>query len=204
MPVTTPRRRSSAYGYTADGFAKPDLAAPGRYMIGPVPASSTLPMTRPDHVTAPGYMQLSGTSFAAPVVAAAAATLMAQHPSWTPDQVKGALMVTSTPEPKAPKGSLGVGEINIAAARGRVKNPPNPNAGLNKYLTGCRRDAGVRRIGVAGRGEGQQGLERSCLVGRRLVGCSLVERRLERRRLGRCRLGVRCLGRRRLERRGLE
>ena len=73
-------------------------------MIGPVPASSTLPMTRPDHVTAPGYMQLSGTSFAAPVVAAAAATLMAQHPSWTPDQVKGALMVTSTPEPKAPQG----------------------------------------------------------------------------------------------------
>ena len=65
----------------------------------------------PANVTAPGYMQLSGTSFAAPVVAAAAATLMAQHPNWTPDQVKGALMVTATPEPKAPKGSLGVGEI---------------------------------------------------------------------------------------------
>ena len=81
-------------------------------------------------------MQLSGTSFAAPVVAGAAAMLMAQHPTWTPDQVKGALMVTSTPEPKAPKGSLGVGEINIAAARGRLKNPPNPNAGLNKYVVG--------------------------------------------------------------------
>lgn len=62
--------------------------------------------------------------------------LMAQHPDWTPDQVKGALMVTATPEPKAPKGSLGVGEINIAAARGRLKNPPNPNAGLNKYVVG--------------------------------------------------------------------
>ena len=35
----------SAYGYTPDGFAKPDIAAPGRYMVGPVPASSTLPMT---------------------------------------------------------------------------------------------------------------------------------------------------------------
>jgi serine protease AprX len=124
----------TAYGYTGDGFAKPDMAAPGRYMIGPVPASSTLPLSRPDHVTAPGYMQLSGTSFAAPVVAAAAATLMAQHPNWTPDQVKGALMVTATPEPKAPKGSLGVGELNIAAARARLKNPPNPNAGLNQFL----------------------------------------------------------------------
>jgi serine protease AprX len=125
----------TAYGYTADGFMKPDMAAPGRYMIGPVPAGSTLPLSRPDHVTAPGYMQLSGTSFAAPVVSAAAATLMAQHPNWTPDQVKGALMVTTTPEPKAPKGSLGVGEINIAVARGRVKSPPNPNAGLNQFLT---------------------------------------------------------------------
>jgi serine protease AprX len=124
----------SAYGYTGDGFAKPDLAAPGRYMIGPVPASSTLPMTRPDHVTAPGYMMLSGTSFAAPVVAAAAATLMAQHPNWTPDQVKGSLMVTATPTPMAPRGSLGVGELNIAAARARALFPPNPNAGLNQFL----------------------------------------------------------------------
>src|ERR671924_2304209 len=29
----------SAYGYTLDGFAKPDLAAPGRFIVGPAPAS---------------------------------------------------------------------------------------------------------------------------------------------------------------------
>jgi serine protease AprX len=126
----------SAWGYTPDGFSKPDMAAPGRYMVGPVPATSTLPLTRPDHVTAPGYMQLSGTSFAAPVVAGAAAMLMAQHPNWTPDQVKGSLMVTATPEPAAPKGSLGVGEINIPAARARALAPPNPNAGLNRFVKG--------------------------------------------------------------------
>ena len=32
----------SAYGYTLDGFAKPDIGAPGRYMIAPVPSTSTL------------------------------------------------------------------------------------------------------------------------------------------------------------------
>jgi serine protease AprX len=128
----------SAYGYTPDGFSKPELAAPGRYMIGAVPVGSGLTKLKPQNVTDPlrGYMQLSGTSFAAPIVAGAAATLMAQHPNWTPDQVKGALMVTATPEPKAAKGSLGVGDVNIASARSyRGANPPNPNKGLNKFVT---------------------------------------------------------------------
>jgi serine protease AprX len=125
----------SAYGFTPDGFWKPDISAPGRYMIGPVPAGSGLTKEKPQNVTDPvnGYMQLSGTSFSAPVVSAAAAMLLAQHPSWTPDQVKGALMVTASPEPKA-KNALGVGDVNIFAARMFSKNPPNPNAGLEKYL----------------------------------------------------------------------
>ena len=126
----------SAYGYTPDGFAKPDVAAPGRYMIGPVSAGATLTTQRPGSVTSPGYMQLSGTSFAAPVVAGEAAELLAQHPSWTPDQVKGAIMVTTSPTPLAAPGSLGVGEVQIARARLYQKgSPPNPNAGLDQFLT---------------------------------------------------------------------
>jgi serine protease AprX len=124
----------TAYGYTPDGFAKPEIAAPGRYMIGAVPPNSTLPALKRANVTAPGYMMLSGTSFAAPVVAGAAAEIMAQHPNWTPDQVKGALMLTATPETKAPAGSLGVGEVNIAALRAYKKTPPNPNASLNQFV----------------------------------------------------------------------
>src|SRR5581483_10048291 len=83
----------SAWGYTVDGFAKPEISAPGRYMIGPVPANSTLAAEKPASVTTTGYMELSGTSFAAPVVSAAAASVLAAHPSFTPDQVKGALML---------------------------------------------------------------------------------------------------------------
>lgn len=127
----------SAWGYTPDGFMKPDMAAPGRYIIGPTPATGTLAVLRPSSVTAPGYIQLSGTSFSAPMVAGAAAMLLDKNPTWTPDQIKGALMLTATPETGAPAGSLGVGELNVPKVRGL--NPavalPNPNAGLDQFLT---------------------------------------------------------------------
>jgi serine protease AprX len=102
----------SAYGYTLDGFAKPELAAPGRYMVGPVPVTSTLYSERPDHVVEPGYMELSGTSFAAPIASSVAALILGKHPEFTPDQVKGALMVGTKPMPNAADLSEGVGEIN--------------------------------------------------------------------------------------------
>jgi serine protease AprX len=124
----------SAWGYTEDGFRKPELGAPGRYMVGAVPTSATLTSERPDHVVAPGYMELSGTSFAAPVVAGTAAQLLARHPSWTPDQLKGALMLTAKNVPGATFGSAGVGELNAGRASSYSGTPPNPNRALNTFL----------------------------------------------------------------------
>jgi serine protease AprX len=123
----------SAYGYTLDGFAKPDMAAPGRFIVGPVPMSSTLALERPTSLVGSGYMQLSGTSFAAPIVSGAAAQILAAHPSWTPDQVKGALMVTATAAPSAAPLSVGVGVVDVAKAVA-LSNAPNPNLALNTYL----------------------------------------------------------------------
>jgi serine protease AprX len=123
----------SAYGYTEDGFSKPDLGAAGRYMIGAVPTGSTLVTERPDHVISAGYMELSGTSFAAPVVAGAAAQILARHPGWTPDQVKGALMLTARPLPAAIPGSLGVGGVNAYKAA-ILSSAPNPNLALRKFV----------------------------------------------------------------------
>jgi serine protease AprX len=123
----------SAYGRTLDGFMKPDISAPGRYMVGPVPSNSTLASERSDKLVAPNYIELSGTSFAAPVVAGAAAQILAKHPTYTPDQVKGALMVSAAPLPAAAHGSVGVGEVRIGRAW-KVDGPPNPNKGLNAFV----------------------------------------------------------------------
>jgi serine protease AprX len=123
----------TSYGYTAEGFAKPELGAPGRWMIGLVPANSTFASTFPDRIVSPGYMWMSGTSFAAPVVSGTAALMLARHPDWTPDQVKGALMLTAQTAPLATPFSLGLGVVDAAAAAG-VTNPPNPNVGLERFV----------------------------------------------------------------------
>ena len=133
----------TSYGYSAEGFAKPELAAPGRRMIGPVSAHSKLAKAFPDRAVKHGYMWMSGTSFAAPVVAGAAAQIIARHPDWSPDQVKGALMLTARPLANASPLSAGVGEIDVAGAAA-VKRPPNPNAALNEFVERDRRVAGGR------------------------------------------------------------
>src|SRR4051794_29547338 len=123
----------SAYGYTPDGFYKPDVAAPGRYMVGPVPAGSSLTVEKASNMVGKDRIQLSGTSFAAPIVAGTVAQMLARHPGWTPDQVKGVLMRTAravhTKNPKA----AGVGEITASRAAA-ASYAPNPNVGLERFL----------------------------------------------------------------------
>jgi hypothetical protein len=66
-------------------------------------------------------------------VAGTAAELLAEHPGWTPDQVKGALMLTARPLPQATFRSVGVGTLTAADAAA-VVDPPNPHAALNEFL----------------------------------------------------------------------
>ncbi len=66
---------------------KPDVTAPGAQIL-----SSTLPEFAGDE-----YAILDGTSFSAPHVAGIAALLTQRHPTWTPQQMKSALMSTAGP-----------------------------------------------------------------------------------------------------------
>ncbi len=184
----------SAYGRTYDGFMKPDIAAAGRYMVGAIPAGSTLASEKPANVISAGYMRLSGTSFSAPVVAGAAAQVLARHPNWTPDQVKGALMMTArrlTDDEVAP-GSAGVGEVNAWRAS-MVTNPINPNKALNRYLA-ADSATGLTAFdcGQLGRRRPRQRLLGLGVLGRRLLDGRLLGRRVLERRL----LGGRLVGRR--------
>jgi serine protease AprX len=121
----------SGKGYTMDGFYKPDMAAPGRYMVMPVPMDATVPNTVPERVVAPGYMWMSGTSFSAPIVAGAAAELLARHPDWGPDEVKGALMLSAT---YLSDMGAGVGGIDASVAASFDFTPPNPNENFYAFV----------------------------------------------------------------------
>ncbi|MEX2212347.1 MAG: S8 family serine peptidase [Gaiellaceae bacterium] len=82
---------------------KPELAAPGVDVLSSVPAQSGL------------WANFSGTSMAAPHVAGLAARLIESHPSWTPPQVKSALVQTAVPM-SAPPTRAGAGLADSSRA----------------------------------------------------------------------------------------
>jgi serine protease AprX len=105
----------SAFGNTQDGFAKPDLVAPGVNLVSTLGSpNETLAQQHPDHKVKTDYFRMSGTSMAAPVVSGAAALLLQTNPSLTPDQVKYRLV--SMAEPVASNVGVGAGEVNAFAA----------------------------------------------------------------------------------------
>ena len=90
-----------------DHIAKPDLVAPGNLVVSLLAANSTLVKghsnfdvypcnssgtTCSSAYGSPKYFQLSGTSMATPLVAGAAALMIQQDPTLTPDLVKARLM----------------------------------------------------------------------------------------------------------------
>src|SRR4051812_5172632 len=85
----------SSRGITQDGFAKPDLVAPGMHIAAPLAPDSDYRQLCAACLVDDRYFRVSGPPRAAPIVAGIAADLLPAHPTWTPDQVKGALTYKS-------------------------------------------------------------------------------------------------------------
>jgi serine protease AprX len=106
----------SSRGPTAQGYTKPDVVAPGRYVIATRSFGSTIESTYPKALYPPSYIRGSGTSEATAMTAGLAALLLQAHPTWTPDQVKFALMSTARPMSSWTANNQGAGRVNVAAA----------------------------------------------------------------------------------------
>ncbi|WP_234329249.1 MULTISPECIES: S8 family serine peptidase [unclassified Streptomyces] len=91
-----------------DGGLKPDLTAPG---VGILAARAA----RSPEGEGP-YMSLSGTSMATPHVAGAAALLSREHPGWTGQQLKDALVSTTVATSRYSPYAAGAGRLDVAAA----------------------------------------------------------------------------------------
>jgi subtilisin family serine protease len=99
---------SSAGPSGIDLGLKPDVSAPGVNIYSSVPS---------------GWDSFSGTSMASPHVAGGAALLLQRHPTWTPAQIKSALVLTgkpvwsdSTHRHEVPPAREGGGLIDLPAA----------------------------------------------------------------------------------------
>ncbi|HEX4010226.1 MAG TPA: S8 family peptidase [Solirubrobacteraceae bacterium] len=106
----------SSQGTTQDGIAKPDVLAPGAHIVTTLAPNSDFATLCPSCIVQNDYFQVSGTSLAAPIVAGIAADLVAAHPNWTPEMVKGAIVNTAT---QLPSGGVEVNGDRADWAYGR-------------------------------------------------------------------------------------
>jgi minor extracellular serine protease Vpr len=104
---------SSAGPTNFDHRLKPDVTAPGGQVL-----SATVRESIGDN-----FAVFDGTSMSAPHVSGAAALLLQRHPTWTPQQVKSALMTSAAPAwgdtartSEAPVLLEGAGLVDVTAA----------------------------------------------------------------------------------------
>jgi serine protease AprX len=118
--------KSSSRGPTRyDLLAKPDLVAPGVRIISLGSPDSLLFNARPENQvvgraqavgSTPGYLILSGTSMASPMVAGAAALVFEVNPGLSANTVKMVMQFTARPLQHADMLTQGAGALNVNGA----------------------------------------------------------------------------------------
>ncbi|WWQ66257.1 S8 family peptidase [Streptomyces sp. Q6] len=104
---------SSTGPRVGDGAVKPDVTAPGVDITAAAAPGSVI--DKEVGQKPPGYLTISGTSMATPHVAGAAAILKQEHPDWTYQELKGALVGSAKGGPYTPF-QQGSGRIQVDRA----------------------------------------------------------------------------------------
>lgn len=120
-------------------FIKPDVTAPGvQILAGHTPTPESVVNGPPGEY----YQAIAGTSMSSPHVAGSALLLRALHPTWTPGQIKSALMTTATT--KVVKEDLKTPADPFDDGAGRIQVDTAGNPGLTFDETATR----MRTIGT--------------------------------------------------------
>jgi len=122
----------SGRGSTQDGFAKPDVLAPGSRIVSTLAVGSYLAAALPDRITDGQYLRLSGTSMSAPMVSGLVADMLSYQPLLSPNQVKWVL-TTQAYGPAMVDGMRVYGYLQVTPV---VADIPAANGGLalNQHL----------------------------------------------------------------------
>jgi serine protease AprX len=118
----------SSRGVTVDGYAKPELMAPGVDIVSTLARGSFL--ARDAGSPGDGYVGLSGTSASAAIVSGTVALMLDAHPELTPDQVKFRLIATGG----ALDGSAAPRADAYAATFSDLAGSANAGATLNALI----------------------------------------------------------------------
>jgi serine protease AprX len=128
----------SGYGIAENGLIKPELVAPGKNIISLLPDHRNLTISKqhPENRVTSLYFRMSGTSISAPMVSGAAALLLQNDPTLTPDQVKYRLMATANNNwPGYDANKAGAGYLDIyAAVHGTTTESANTDITASQLL----------------------------------------------------------------------
>jgi len=110
-------------------WIKPDVTAPGVQVL-----AGTTPQPDPAGGEPAGnlYMAIAGTSMSSPHSAGASALVKAAHPSWTPEEIKSALMTSSTQAVVKEDGVTPADPFDMGAGRIQVNRAVNPTLVFNE------------------------------------------------------------------------
>ncbi|MDQ2915439.1 MAG: S8 family serine peptidase [Chloroflexota bacterium] len=113
----------SGRGPTLDGFAKPDVLAPGEHVLSIRLDGSTMDRTDRDPTLDDGYGRISGTSASSAMATGVAALVLQAHRNYSPTQVKGALVAGG-------RAVTGTRTAAVSAADSLSARPAKVNVGL--------------------------------------------------------------------------